>query len=57
MLQLKQVELMKDQILTSYNYASDLSIFNFANSEFKNRHSIKQYIVVLAVDDFFNTWS
>jgi hypothetical protein len=45
---------MKEQIIASYNYASDISIFNFANSEFKNRHSIKQYIVVLAADDLFD---
>lgn len=57
LLQLRQVELMKEQIQATYNYASDLSIFNFANSEFKNRHSIKQYIVILSVDDFFNAWS
>lgn len=46
---------MKEQIVASYNYASDITIFNFANSEFKSRHSIKQYVVILAADDFFDS--
>lgn len=38
-----------------YFYASELAVFNFANSQYSERHAISEYIVVLNPKHFY--WS
>jgi hypothetical protein len=34
-----------------YYYSPELAVFNFANSEYKANHNVKEVVVVLSADD------
>ena len=39
-----------DRVLATYFYASELAIFNFANSDYISKHSVQEYFVVISED-------
>jgi len=40
-----------------YQYASELSIFNLASSEYKKKHVVVERLVILTENDFYTKWT
>ena len=48
---LNSSEIIESDIYASYFYSSEVSIFNLRQSKFKDRHNVKEHLILLSLND------
>lgn len=48
---LNLTDIIDSDIFASYFFSSEVSIFNMRHSRFKERHNVKEHLVVLSLND------
>ena len=48
---LNSSEIIESDIFASYYYSSEVSIFNLRQSKFKDRHNVKEHLILLSLND------